>query len=442
MIDYGDLENHSAEALLSWVIRTYGQGFAIACSFQKEDLVMVDMAARLIAGEVHPPDGAVANGKFRVFTLDSGRLHEETYQMMEEVRRLYGVAVETVFPDSEEVERMVSAHGPNLFYISQQLRHMCCDTRKTRPLGRKLGELRAWATGLRREQSPTRSHVPKVEQVNGIVKLSPLADWSRAQVEEYTRRHALPVHPLYARGYASIGCAPCTRALEPGEDERAGRWWWEQSNKECGIHFASDGSVRRGLAPLDDWYPHKNGHKGFTLWFTGLSGAGKSTLSQAVANRLLKFGAEVELLDGDMVRTRLSKGLGFSKADRDENIRRIGFVCELLSNHGVIAIAAAISPYRALRDEVRSRVANFVEVFVDCPIGVLTERDPRGLYKKALAGEIPNFTGITDPYEPPLSPALILDTSRETPEQSLERIWATLENSGLISFDRSALSHP
>jgi phosphoadenylyl-sulfate reductase (thioredoxin) len=124
---------------------------------------------------------------------------------------------------------------------------MCCDIRKTRPLGRKLRELKAWATGLRREQSATRSGVPKVEEVEGLVKVSPLADWRAAQVEEYTRQHDLPVHPLYALGYASIGCAPCTRAIQPGEDERAGRWWWEQGKKECGIHFSEDGSVRRDV---------------------------------------------------------------------------------------------------------------------------------------------------------------------------------------------------
>ena len=250
MTDYRDLENQPAEALLSWAISTYGQGFAIACSFQKEDLVLADMAAR-VTGQVHPPDGTGA-GKFRLFTLDTGRLHEETYHMMEEVRRRYGVVVETVFPDREEVERMVHAHGPNLFYISQESRHLCCDIRKTRPLGKKLSELRAWATGLRREQSPTRSQIPKVEGTNGILKLSPLADWTAAQVEQYTQRHGLPVHPLYARGFASIGCAPCTRAIQPGEDERAGRWWWEQSNKECGIHFGSDGAVRRNLSSPAD----------------------------------------------------------------------------------------------------------------------------------------------------------------------------------------------
>jgi adenylyl-sulfate kinase len=182
-------------------------------------------------------------------------------------------------------------------------------------------------------------------------------------------------------------------------------------------------------------------HKGFTLWFTGLSGAGKSTLSKAIADRLRACGAAVELLDGDIVRQRLSKGLGFSKEDRDENIRRIGFVCELLSRHGVIAVVAAISPYRAARDEVRSRIDHFIEVYVECPLEILAQRDAKGLYKKALAGEIPNFTGISDPYEPPLMPHVTVNSSKETPEESVARIWATLENLGLISFDRSALAH-
>lgn len=182
-------------------------------------------------------------------------------------------------------------------------------------------------------------------------------------------------------------------------------------------------------------------HKGFTLWFTGMSGAGKSTISALLAERLRRLDARFEVLDGDVVRTHLSKGLGFSKEDRDENIRRIGFVCELLSRNGVIAIAAAISPYRAVRDEVRSRIANFVEVYVECPVEVLAERDVKGLYRKALAGQIPQFTGISDPYEPPLHPEIIVNSSKETPEESLERIWATLERLGLVSFDRSALAH-
>jgi len=195
-------------------------------------MILVDLASRVTP-------------RVRVFTLDTGRLPEETYRMMEDVRQRYGIPVETVFPDPEEIESMVAQHGPNLFYQSPEARHMCCDARKTRPLARKLRELQAWATGLRREQSATRARVRKFEEAEGLVKLSPLADWSAAQVEEYTRAHGLPVHPLYARGYASIGCAPCTRAIQPGEDERAGRWWWEQGHKECGIHFSEDGSVRR-----------------------------------------------------------------------------------------------------------------------------------------------------------------------------------------------------
>lgn len=174
-------------------------------------------------------------------------------------------------------------------------------------------------------------------------------------------------------------------------------------------------------------------HRGFTLWFTGLSGAGKSTLSRLIEERLRAHGARVELLDGDVVRENLSKGLGFSKADRDENIRRIGFVCELLSRNGVIAIAAAISPYRAVREEIRSRIPNFVEVYVECSLDVLAQRDVKGLYKKAMAGEIPHFTGVSDPYEPPLNPEAVVNSEREDPQESAARIWCALLRQGLIS---------
>jgi adenylyl-sulfate kinase len=171
---------------------------------------------------------------------------------------------------------------------------------------------------------------------------------------------------------------------------------------------------------------------GFTLWFTGMSGAGKSTLSQLLETRLRQIGEKVEVLDGDIVRQYLSKGLGFSREDRDDNIRRIGFVCELLSRNGVIAIAAAISPYRAVREEVRARIPNFVEVYMECPMEVLAARDVKGLYKKALAGELPQFTGISDPYEPPLAPEVTVDSSTETPDESLARILARLVSLGLL----------
>ncbi len=173
-------------------------------------------------------------------------------------------------------------------------------------------------------------------------------------------------------------------------------------------------------------------NKGFTLWFTGLPCSGKSTLAQMVAQELERQGRGVEILDGDVVRTRLTKGLGFSKEDRDENIRRIGFVCKLLSNHGVAAIAAAISPYRTVRDEVRSTIENFVEVYVNAPLEVCIERDVKGMFKKALAGEIKNFTGINDPYEPPLNPELVIETEKETPTHSAARIIAKLREMDLL----------
>jgi adenylyl-sulfate kinase len=171
---------------------------------------------------------------------------------------------------------------------------------------------------------------------------------------------------------------------------------------------------------------------GCTLWFTGLSGSGKSTLSQLLATRLRGLGARVEVLDGDIIRTQLCKGLGFSREDREENIRRIGFICELLARNGVIAIVAAISPYRACRDELRQRITNFVEIYMHCPLEVLIQRDVKGLYKKALSGEIENFTGISDLYEPPFTPEVMIDSSLDLPEPSVERILRCLEGLGIL----------
>ncbi len=174
-------------------------------------------------------------------------------------------------------------------------------------------------------------------------------------------------------------------------------------------------------------------HQGFTLWLTGMSGAGKSTISDELMARFRAVSAKVELLDGDVVRTNLSQGLGFSREDRDTNIRRIGFVAELLSRNGIIVVVAAISPYRAAREEVRARVTNFVEVHVDCPIEVLAQRDVKGLYKKALAGEVGNFTGISDPYEPPVNPDVHVRTDLETLDESVGKVWSELIRRGLIS---------
>jgi sulfate adenylyltransferase/3'-phosphoadenosine 5'-phosphosulfate synthase len=175
--------------------------------------------------------------------------------------------------------------------------------------------------------------------------------------------------------------------------------------------------------------------KGFTLWFTGMSGAGKSTIAEAITPRLKALGKQVEILDGDEVRTNLSKGLGFSKEDRDTNIRRIGYVAQLLTRNGAVVITAAISPYRAIRDEVRSRIGAFVEVYAKCPLEALIARDVKGLYKKALAGEIKEFTGVSDPYEEPLHPEVVVETDRETVEESVNKILARLRELGYLPSD-------
>lgn len=223
---------------MSWATGAYGDGFAVSTSFQAEGMVIVDMIAKLAKSP-------------RVITLDTGRLPAETYQMIETVRERYGIAVEVIYPDAAELESMVSRHGPNLFYRETALRMLCCNIRKVRPLDRKLKELKAWAVGLRRSQSDSRAEVLKVDLDAVPVKISPLADWTLEQVDEYIRQNDVPRHPLYARGYTSIGCDPCTRAIDAGESERAGRWWWErEADKECGIHFTADGRVQRTVDVL------------------------------------------------------------------------------------------------------------------------------------------------------------------------------------------------
>ncbi|BBA78752.1 adenylylsulfate kinase [cyanobacterium endosymbiont of Rhopalodia gibberula] len=173
--------------------------------------------------------------------------------------------------------------------------------------------------------------------------------------------------------------------------------------------------------------------RGVTIWFTGLSGAGKSTITQVLGKKLSDEGYSVEVLDGDIVRTNLTKGLGFSKKDRDTNIRRIGFVASLLTRHGVIVLVSAISPYRDIRNEVRAKVGNFVEVFVNAPLDVCENRDVKGLYKRARSGEIKSFTGIDDPYECPLNPEIECRTDLESLEESVSKIWQKLKEMGYLT---------
>jgi adenylylsulfate kinase len=172
--------------------------------------------------------------------------------------------------------------------------------------------------------------------------------------------------------------------------------------------------------------------RGFTVWFTGLSGAGKSTIAERLVPIIRERYGKAELLDGDVVRTNLSKGLGFSKEDRDTNIRRIGFVAHLLSRNGVPVVTSAISPYRAIRDEIREPIGDFVEVYVECSLDELVRRDVKGLYAKALRGEIPNFTGVSDPYEPPLNPEVVVRSDSETVEESLAKVVDYLDRAGYL----------
>jgi adenylylsulfate kinase len=176
---------------------------------------------------------------------------------------------------------------------------------------------------------------------------------------------------------------------------------------------------------------------GFTIWFTGLSGSGKSTLSEVIEQRLKARGRNVEVLDGDIVRTHLSKGLGFSREDRDTNIKRIGFVCSLLTRNSVVCISAAIAPYREARDWARKEIGNFVEVYVKCPLEVCRERDVKGLYKLVDEGKIKNFTGVDDPYEEPVHPELIVETDKETIEESVSRIFARLTELGYLESEET-----
>jgi phosphoadenosine phosphosulfate reductase len=235
---FDHLESAPAQDVLRWAIGKFGSRIAITTSFQREGMVIVDMAAKI------SPD-------VRVLTLDTGRLPPETYDMIEAVRAKYRLPVEVVSPDAAEIESMVTKHGPNLFYESVALRTLCCHFRKVRPLERKMDGLDAWVAGLRRSQSETRGSLAKIQEIDGRLKISPLADWTREQVRAYTAENSVPEHPLYAKGYESIGCDPCTRAIDAQEDERAGRWWWEQSsNKECGLHFTPDGRVERSVDVL------------------------------------------------------------------------------------------------------------------------------------------------------------------------------------------------
>ncbi len=208
-------------------LNLFGEKIALASSFSAEDQVITDMLFRVTDNP-------------RIFTLDTGRLPQETYDVMEETRQRYKANIQILFPDHEQVEEMVAEYGPNLFYESVENRKLCCRVRKIEPLKRALKELDAWICGLRSEQSPTRQKLEKIEwdESFGLIKVNPLVDWTTEQVWQYIEDNNVPYNKLHDKGYPSIGCAPCTRAIEQGQDIRAGRWWWEEpEHKECGLHL-------------------------------------------------------------------------------------------------------------------------------------------------------------------------------------------------------------
>ncbi len=222
-------EEEGPEVIIPWALEQFGSRIALASSLQAEEMVILDMAWK-----VHPG--------VRVFTLDTGRLHEETYIAMERLRERYGIVIESYFPNREAVESLEREKGFYSFRQSVEERKWCCRIRKLEPLARALKDLDAWITGLRRGQAVTRTAIQKVEydQSHGLIKINPVADWSDEQVWNYIRTHDVPYNALHDLGYPSIGCAPCTRAIKAGEDIRAGRWWWEMpESKECGLHVTT-----------------------------------------------------------------------------------------------------------------------------------------------------------------------------------------------------------
>jgi phosphoadenosine phosphosulfate reductase len=233
-IESGAAESLSAHEILTWGIKNFEDKIVLSCSFgAPEGMILLDMMHRIDPAS-------------RVFVLDTGRLPQATFDLIDRVRYRYDKNVEVVFPEAERVQSMVREDGLNLFYESVEKRQLCCRVRKVEPLKRYLSEVDAWVTGLRRDQGTTREQTSKIEidRAHGsIAKLNPIADWSRSQVLAYVLDHKVPVNRLHAAGYPSVGCDPCSRAVGPGDDSRAGRWWWENPDtRECGIHTEEKGS--------------------------------------------------------------------------------------------------------------------------------------------------------------------------------------------------------
>jgi len=230
------VQDKNADEIISWSQRVFGQDVVLASSIGPEDQILTHLI-----GTTH--------SDIKIFTLDTGRLFPETYDLIEATEKRYGIKIQVYLPDNEAVEAMVAEHGLNLFYTSVEKRKLCCGVRKLFPLTRALSGASAWICGLRRDQGITRGQVEVVEwdEANGMAKINPLWNWSDAEVWDFIRQNAIPYNPLHDKGFLSIGCSCCTRAVAPGEDIRSGRWWWENpEHKECGLHIQNGRPVRAG----------------------------------------------------------------------------------------------------------------------------------------------------------------------------------------------------
>jgi phosphoadenosine phosphosulfate reductase len=224
-----EMESKSAAEILKWGFEKFEDKMVLASSFGAEDVVLIDMMCK------------INRNITRVFTLDTGRLNQETYDLIDKIRKKYDIVVDVYFPNAVDIEKMVASKGMNLMYESIENRKLCCNLRKIEPLKRALKQFDCWITGLRREQTMTRIKILKIEVDslnNNIIKLNPLADWTSEEIWKHIHENKIPYNELHDKGYPSIGCEPCTRAIREGEDPRAGRWWWENdAHKECGLHW-------------------------------------------------------------------------------------------------------------------------------------------------------------------------------------------------------------
>lgn len=413
-----DLNRQFGDAPAARIVEAVIEGefsgrIALVSSFGAESAVLLHLAAAV--------DPAVP-----VIFLETGKLFPETLEYRDRLIDRLGLAdVRSLRPAAADL----ADHDPNgRLWAADPDR--CCFLRKVLPLHQALQGFDAWFTGRKRHHGGDRADLPVFEAEDGRIKVNPLAHWSHERVQAYLDKHGLPRHPL-ENEFPSIGCVPCTAPAGAEEGVRAGRWRGLEKT-ECGIHgparshapSPAAGNVFAVEHPVAE--PERadvNGHRGGVMWMTGLSGSGKTTLVMALERHLFDLGWQVFALDGDNLRHGLSGGLGFSPGDRTENIRRAAEAAKLLAEAGSLVIAGFISPLRVDRRMARNIIGeDFHEVFVDADLATCESRDPKGLYARARAGEIKEFTGISAPYEPPEEPALRLDTVAQSVDGCLMRL--------------------